>query len=251
MSAFIESLKVSEGRIREIERSTQDQHRSPAWFDARRYRLTASKFGQVFRRRVDTPPDALVLSIIEPKQFISQSTEYGKRMEATALEKYKAYKNDEAITVCSAGFVIYEEKPYLGATPDAYVHDPNRKEQYGLVEIKCPFKYRNITPEDACLNSDFCSTVCTQAGARTTKLKLSHPYYSQVQGQLAITGRKWCDFVIYTHKGISVETITYDEHFWNDRLLPALVGFYENCVAPEIVSPVHLVGMRVRDLRLM
>ena len=146
-------------------------------------------FGEVFRRHVDTPPDALVLRIIEPKQFVSPSTEYGKRMESIALEKYNAYKNDQAITVCSAGFVIHEEKPYLGATPDAYVHDPNRKEQYGLIEIKCPYKYRNVTPEDACFNSDFCSTVCTQAGTRI-KLKQNYPYYSQIQGQLAITGRK-------------------------------------------------------------
>ncbi len=253
VASFIESLKVSEGRIREIERSTQDQHRSPAWFNARRYRLTASMFGEVLRRRLDTPPDALVLRIIEPKQFVSPSTEYGKKMESTALEKYKAYKNDQTITVCSAGFVIYKDKPYLGATPDAYVHDPNRKEQYGLIEIKCPYKYRNVTPEDACFNSDFCSTICTQAGStiKITRLEQNHPYYSQIQGQLAISGRKWCDFVIYTLKGISVETIAYDEHFWNNRLLPKLVGFYENCVAPEIVSPVHLVGMRIRDLRLM
>lgn len=153
--------------------------------------------------------------------------------------------------MCSAGFVIYEDKPYLGATPDAYIHDPNRREQYGLIEIKCPYKYRNVTPEGACLSSDFCSTISTQAGTRTINLKQNYPYYSQVQGQLAITGRKWCNFVICTNKGISVETIAYDEDFWNDRLLPTLVGFYENCVAPEIVSPIHLVGMRMRDLRLI
>ena len=127
-------------------------------------------FCEVLRHRVDTPPDALVLRIIDPKPFVSPNTEYGKRMESTALEKYKAYKNDEAVTLCSAGFVIYKEKPYLGATPDVYVHDPNRKEQYGLVEIKCPYKYCNVTPEDGCFNSDFCS-VCTQAGTRIMKLK--------------------------------------------------------------------------------
>lgn len=206
VASFIESLQVSEERIREIERSTQDQHRSPAWFNARRYHLTASMFGEVLRRRVDTPPDALVLRIIEPKQFVSSSTEYGKRMESIALEKYKAYKNDQSITVCSAGFVIYKEKPYLGATPDGYIHDPNRKEQYGLIEIKCPYKYRNETPEDACLTSDFCSTIYTQAGTRTIKLKQKLLYYSQVQGQLAITGRRWCDFVIYTNKLLTMNT---------------------------------------------
>ena len=117
--------------------------------------------------------------------------------------------------------------------------------------MKCPYKYRNVSPEEASLNSDFCSTTSTQGGTRTINLKQNHPYYSQIQGQLAITERKWCDFVIYTSKGFSVETIAYDEHFWNDRLLPALVGIYENCVAPEVVSLVHIVGMHVRDLRLM
>ena len=208
-------------------------------------------FGEVLHRRVDTPPDALVLRIIEPKQFVSPSTEYGKKMEPSALEKYKLHKKDESIIVCSAGFVIYKEKPYLGATPDAYAHDPSRREPYGLIEIKCQYKYRNVTPEEACINSDFCSTLCLQGGTRTIKLKQNHHYYSQIQGQLAITGRKWCDFVIYTDKGLTVETISFNESFWKDKLLPALSSFYKSCVAPEIVSPVHLVGMRIRDLRLM
>ena len=63
-------------------------------------------FGEVLRRHVDTPPDSLVLCLIEPKQFVSSSTEYGKRMESRALTEYKAYKNDPLIVVCSAGFVI-------------------------------------------------------------------------------------------------------------------------------------------------
>ena len=32
-----------------------------------------------------------------------------------------------------------------------------------------------------------------------------------------------------------METIFYDEQLWNDKLLPALVVFYENCVAPDVV----------------
>ena len=55
--------------------------------------------------------------------------------------------------------------------------------QYGLIEIKCPYKYRNLTPEDACLNGDFCSTLST---SKQIQLKRNHPYYSQIQGQLAM-----------------------------------------------------------------
>lgn len=34
------------------------------------------------------------------------------------------------------GFVICEEFPFLGAMPNACVHDPSQTKQYGLVEIK-------------------------------------------------------------------------------------------------------------------
>ena len=80
-------------------------------------------------------------------------------------------------------------------------------------------------------------------------LKKSHIYYAQVQGQMGIGERLWCDFVIYTCKGITIERINFDPHFWNDELLPKLISFYDNCVAPEIVSPVHVLGLPVRDLR--
>ena len=196
VSAFIESLHVLEGRIREIEMATREQCRSPKWFDARSYRLTVSLFGEVLCRRPDTPPDSLVLRVIEHKQFTSPSTEYGKRLESTALEKYTEQQHQD-ITIFSAGFVIFADKPYFGATPDAYIHDPRRQEQCRLIEIKCPYKYRNLTLENACLNGDFCSTLST---SKQIQLKRNHPYYSQIQGQLAITGRKWCDFVIYTKR---------------------------------------------------
>ena len=44
-------------------------------------------------------------------------------------------------------------------------------------------------------------------------------YYFQVQGQLAITGKKWCDFVVWTLKQpMYVERIYFDENLWNDML---------------------------------
>ena len=45
-------------------------------------------------------------------------------------------------------------------------------------------------------------------------LKVTHECYYQVQGQMALTGAKWCDFIIYTKKGVSVQTIRFDEPFW-------------------------------------
>ena len=56
--------------------------------------------------------------------------------------------------------------------------------------------------------------------------------------------------VVYTKKGISVEWIEHDKEFWEKELLPKLTSFYDGCVCPSIVSPVHLLGMKVHDLRV-
>lgn len=58
----------------------------------------------------------------------------------------------------------------------------------------------------------------------------------------------WCDFIVYTKKGLIVERIRFDSEFWNNQLIPKLEEFYTICFVPELVSPVHLVGLPVRDL---
>ena len=70
-ASFKESLQTSEEKIREIERETRSQRDSPLWYSVRRYRITAFHFGAVLRRQDDTPPDHLVLTIFQQKQFSS------------------------------------------------------------------------------------------------------------------------------------------------------------------------------------
>ena len=119
----------------------------------------------------------------------------------------------------------------------AYVHHPSVNEQFGMAEIKCPYKYCDHSPEDAAVSSDFC---CSLSGGKELHLKCTHQYYSQIQGQMAITERKWCDSIVYTNKGISVERIGFDSKFLVDELLPKLTQFYDCCLCPAIVSPVHI-----------
>lgn len=56
-------------------------------------------------------------------------------------------------------------------------------------------------------------------------MKTEHEYYAPAQGQLAITGAAWCDFFVYTFKGISIERITFDQQFW-DNLSQQLEAYY-------------------------
>ena len=65
---------------------------------------------------------------------------------------------------------------------------------------------------------------------------------------MAVGQRAWCDFVIYTTKGLSIERIKFDREYWTNTLLPKLEAFYDNCNAPELVSPVHTLGLPLCDL---
>ena len=52
--------------------------------------------------------------------------------------------------------------------------------------------------------------------------------YAQVQGQLALTGLKWCDFCIYLSDSneMCVDRIYFDSNYWKNSLLPKLSQFY-------------------------
>ena len=58
-------------------------------------------------------------------------------------------------------------------------------------------------------------------------LKTNHSYYYQVQGQLLLTGRSKCMFIVYTSKDMVMCTITADiEH--QQMMLPKLKSFWQN-----------------------
>ena len=94
--------------------------------------------------------------------------------------------------------------------------------------MKCPYSVQNQTPVEACISPSFCCIVDNSSGC--LDLKKGHSYYAQVQGQMGVGGRPWCDFVVYTKKGISIERISFNEAYWKDKLLPKLTEFYDSCV---------------------
>ena len=104
MSAFKETLQLSEDKIHHIEQNTREQRRSPLWHSVRHYRLTASNFGAVMLRRLHTPPDNLVLHLlqppdnlvlhlIQPREISTPATWYGIEMEPIAIAQYALCRN--------------------------------------------------------------------------------------------------------------------------------------------------------------
>ena len=119
--------------------------------------------------------------------------------------------------------------------------DSNAFPSEGLLEIKCPWKHRHCTVKDACKNPSFYCELQSDVPC----LKIDHFYHYQVQGQLAITGRSWCDFAVYTTQDFHIQRIYLDREFWSS-VEERLVEFYLSCVLPEFV---HTQGVnKIRSL---
>jgi len=79
-----------------------------------------------------------------------------------------------------------------------------------VLEIKCPFICRNKKPEHYATTKTSCVDMDENGNLR---LKAQHNYMYQVQGQMKVLDVDWCDFVVWTKKGLHVERITYDSKF--------------------------------------
>ena len=232
-----------------MEASTRGQSVNDEWYKAREHRITASVFGDVLSRKPSTKPDVLVTRIIRKgRDLDTPALRYGREMEEVALQAYTSKMNGNGhpgLSVERCGFFISLAHPFLGGSPDAIINDPTFPDPIGFAEVKCTFKYRSLTPEEASTKPDFC---CANDDGQP-RLKKKHKYFAQVQGQMAIGRKQWCDFIIYTEKGLSVERIPFSEEFWVGEALPKLVEFFECCVGPEIVDPISKYGKPMRDLR--
>ena len=151
------------------------------------------------------------------------SLRWGRENEDNAR---KAYQEEMArrgtpISTTRSGLVICQTNGCLACSPDDWVEDGNVEDTHGILEYKCPYASRDITPAEACKTKGF---FCTLDENNSIRLKHNSNYYYQVQGGLAITNRKWCDFVVWTPKGLSIERINADATFWTETMLPKLLA---------------------------
>ena len=128
VNKFRSSLNLTAEQIREIEKHTIDQDQSPLWYSVRRYRLTLSTFGRIIHMHPHTLPDAFIRQLLNKQELSTKAVQWGKSQEHIALQRYvdlQLTSGHNGLVAVKAGFAIYEKFPFLGATPDACVHDPS------------------------------------------------------------------------------------------------------------------------------
>ncbi|CAL9685252.1 unnamed protein product [Knipowitschia caucasica] len=195
-SVHMESLQVTAALSTAIEAQTRGQSNSPVWFEARRPRLTASRFREACHVRGESTARSLACRILRGN-IQTAAMKRGLKLEEGIL---KIYAENGNLSVYPCGFIVHPDAPHLGASPDGRVYDPSENPQFGLVEVKCCDT--NTISEVKHLTKDLC-------------VKKSHKYYWQVQGQLAVSGLEWCDFVTDTDTQLTVQRIWKD----NDTIM--------------------------------
>ena len=66
-----------------------------------------------------------------------------------------------------------------------------------MLEVKCPFKYPNSTVDEM-IQSELKEKMCLNSFYLTKlgKINTNHPYWHQVQGEMAATNLEWADFAL-------------------------------------------------------
>lgn len=153
------------------------EQRSEEWFKARLGRATASKFSDIMARtrsgygaqRKNYMAELVVETLTgEQVEFYTNAAMlWGTENEPVARLAYSLATGND---VEETGFWVDDEIG-AGASPDGFIGED------GLLEIKCP---NTATHLDT-----------------LRRREVPYQYVAQVQGQMWITGRKWCDFVSY------------------------------------------------------
>lgn len=152
--------------------------RTDEWFAARLGKVTASRVADVVAKtksgysasRENYMADLIVERLTGQKaaSFSNAAMEWGTEQEPNARAAYSARTGE---LVEEVGFLCHPVIEQAGASPDGFVGE-------GLIEIKCP--------ANTAIHLEY-----VLAGKPPEK------YVTQMQWQMACTGKAWCDFVSY------------------------------------------------------
>ena len=226
------TLTVTKSEALYLEHATRKQHASLEWFDHQVGRITASTTYAVVPPSTECPSTSLIKQIC--------STQYNQVKKVPALEwgrnngiARRAYSERQSSSHsgfrCSvAGLVINPLYPHLGASPDGRIECDCCGQ--GILEIKCPYKYREYAPADITDPSFY--LIKSIDGL---KLNPNHQYYYQVQMQLALCEVSYCDFVVWTPKGMATIRTEPNQVFFME-IKPKLDSFFQKCILPEVLT---------------
>ncbi|KAH7959762.1 hypothetical protein HPB49_013685 [Dermacentor silvarum] len=217
---------------KDAEAATRGQSASPTWFAFRAGRVTASTAHAACRTTLTQPSVSLVKKICYPEEskFSSPATNWGLRKEDIARNQYVAEASSQHKEfVCNkSGLHISSHEPHMAASPDGLISCACCQD--GVLEIKCPYSAACV--KDVVTQKSGCLEVA--ASDNTLKLKRQHAYYTQIQMQLFVCQRSYCDFFVWTPADSHLERIFLDAEFCQG-VVNRSRDFFKIVLLPELL----------------
>jgi len=200
---FSKKLKIDTEKIKLVEKSTRGQAKNENWLVARKFRLTASKFGLVIKAiKKQKFSDSFFKTLLESYTLEGvKAIQWGRNNEEVAV---KRFCEDTNKTVAKSGLWL-DTCGFLGASPDGIV-----VEEDAIIEVKCPYKYRN---EKQLVLRDPSYIIYYNDNDEDAVVNINHNYYHQIQGELYISQKKVCYLIIWTPNDVKYFTIEKQEEW--------------------------------------
>tara|TARA_R110000772_G_scaffold14820_1_gene42501 strand:+ start:1419 stop:2045 length:627 start_codon:yes stop_codon:yes gene_type:complete len=175
---------------------------SAEWLALRLGKVTASKMSDLLSKGRGSAPsktsETYMMELIAEKLtgqskpfFENDAMRWGTEKEPQARETYSV--SNDFVAIEEVAFIEHNE--FIGISPDGLIGDN------GLLEIKCP---NTTTQLKRALSDDY-----------------SADYKAQIQCQLWVTEREWCDFVSFDPRldcaaGYLQQRVMRDEEYIKD-----------------------------------
>ena len=260
---IFQKMNISSEQAKLIEEVTKSQSKSPLWFQMRAGRITASKFHKACHTDPASPSVSLIKEVCYGSNFTSKATTWGCTHENEAVSQYKQVviahsclvnvvdyvakftniycflfliikimeEKHKDFTVKESGFVVNIDFPHLGASPDGICSCSYHGS--GCVEVKCPYCLKELPLTSAVEHDVKICLIKNTSNALTLDRK--HPYFYQVQLQLAVTKLNFADFVLWTPSEIYIERVQLDMSFVAENLAKAK-ELYITAILPELLG---------------
>ena len=131
------------------------------------------------------------------------------------------------------GLFVKSARPYIASSPDGIVSCHCCPK--AVLEIRCIFTLADKSVKDGWNNLDYLNMNDKQILERNQK----HPYYTQLQGQMAVRSLKMGHIFVWSPKGSLQTIVNFDPMFWI-HLQETLSTFFKAYTLPYLLSAKQL-----------